>query len=176
MSEESIVLPDSDTAARRAWVLGWVSRHGHFYGDNEQGARLDGCTHTICESCKEPYPKGGWTICSSCREKRDQEHHKQRERRPYESGMVYSDARDEFFEDLDSAIELADDEDIKVEDLRLVLCEPNYVRPLESDYCEYELAQDNKLPEAIVEAMNAFNAAVKGVIISWSPTEYAVKW
>ena len=172
--EEPIVLPDSKLAARRLWVLGWVSRHGHFYADNERAARWAGCTHTICESCKEPHPKGGWTICSSCREKRDREQYAQRERRPYESGMVYSEAYDQYFDDLDSAIEFAYDEGIEVKDLRLVLCKPNYVRPLESDYCEYELDNEGELPEVVVDAMNAFNEAVKGVVMSWSPTEYAV--
>ena len=51
---EKIVMYDSPEAATyRTDIKGWVSRDGHFYGDNgpsaEHGARWSGCTHMNCK-------------------------------------------------------------------------------------------------------------------------------
>ena len=58
MSGNEMILNTSDEAAHFVTGLsGWVSRHGHFYGNDERLARYDGCTHTVCE-CGKPCEKG----------------------------------------------------------------------------------------------------------------------
>ena len=59
-------------------------------------------------------------------------------------------------------------------DLRLVICEPNYVRQLEPDYCCDELPDDGDVPDEVAEAMEAFNTAVAGIVLSWSPGKKAL--
>jgi hypothetical protein len=59
--------------------------------------------------------------------------------------------------------------------MRLVICTPNYVRPLEPDYCSDDLAEDCDVPNKVEEAMDAFNAAVAGIVLSWSPGKTALE-
>jgi hypothetical protein len=62
-----------------------------------------------------------------------------------------------------------------VEDLRLIVCEPNYVREIDNDYFFDELAEDGYIPGEVEEAMDAFNKAVAGIVLSWSPGSKALK-
>lgn len=167
---------DSDEAARHVSnISGWVSRNGHFYGKDERAARYDGCTHRVCEDCGTPVPKTGFTVCTPCHEKRDIERYEKRERRPYEGGMVYSDRQDRYFDSLADALEYAEDEGLEPADLRLLLCTPNYVTPLDGDYCCDELPEDGDVPPEVANAIQAFNEAVKGIVLSWSPSKSAVE-
>jgi hypothetical protein len=180
MKEEKMVLSTSDEAARHVEnVPGWVSRQGRFYGKDERAARYDGCTHVPCEDCGTPIPKGGWTVCRSCRGTRDLKRYLARERKPYEGGMVYSDSEDKYFDSLDDAMEYAEDEGEELEDLRLLLCVPNYAKEIDSDQWADDLPDDadGELPAELLAALEAFNAAIrKGkFILSWSPGKYAVE-
>jgi hypothetical protein len=72
MSEQKAIRPfDSDEAAQRKSVTGWVSHNGRFYGDDERTARYDGCTHKPCEDCGELIPRDGLVACRPCLNKRD---------------------------------------------------------------------------------------------------------
>jgi hypothetical protein len=175
MERDKMILNTSGEAATyRTDIAGWVSRDGLFFGKDERTARYSGCTHLACADCGVPVPKNSYTVCRPCRETRDLKRYLERERKPYEGGMVYSDSEDRYFESLDEALEYAEDEGKEPDDLRLLLCTPNHVRPLESDYCCDELPEDGDLPSAIEEAMEAFNEAVKGIVVSWSPGKYAI--
>lgn len=66
------------------------------------------------------------------------------------------------------------DESQSLADLRLVICEPNYVRRLEPDYCCDELAEDGDVPDEVFEAMKEFNEAVACIVLSWSPGKTAL--
>lgn len=80
-------------------------------------------------------------------------------------GRYYSDPAD--------AIEDAENEGVG--EPMLLICEPEYVRPIENDYFQDQLPEDeDDLPCEIAEAMDAFNAAVSGVILSWVPGEFAL--
>jgi hypothetical protein len=88
--------------------------------------------------------------------------------------MIYSQANGVWYESPDEAREdLGDDADISI--MRLVIGKPVYVRPLESDYCANDMAEDQELPGAIIDAMNAFNKAVAGIIVSWEPGKTALE-
>ncbi len=63
-----MILIDSDEAAKKMTVEGWVSRNGRFYGDNEEIARYDGATHRYCKNCGE-IVEISWVFCEKCREK-----------------------------------------------------------------------------------------------------------
>ena len=67
MSEEKIILPESDEAAAFQKLVGWVSREGRFYGQDEQAARWGGATHVKCSKCGKPTNKS-YTVCKKCRE------------------------------------------------------------------------------------------------------------
>jgi hypothetical protein len=62
-TEEIMVLRDSSEAAQyRTGLSGWVSRNGRYFGESEDMARYDGCTHVACQYCGLPARKG-WLAC-----------------------------------------------------------------------------------------------------------------
>ena len=173
MGSEEVVMRDSAEAAQwKTGISGWVSRHGRFYGDNpdsEQVARFDGCTHVKCIRCGEPVQKG-WTACSECRSKRNMEKFLAMLESEWDGkAMLYSETEDRYFPDAESAEEFADDEGGTVNDLRLVICEPVYTKPLDPDYFSDDLPEDGDLPQTVEDAVVAFNKAVEGVVLSWVP-------
>lgn len=62
----SIILYTDDKAASLKTVSGWVSRNNRFYGSNEHLARIDGCTHRICEKCNVAVIEKKYHICRDC--------------------------------------------------------------------------------------------------------------
>lgn len=84
------------------------------------------------------------------------------------TSLLYSDVNDRFYNDLEEA-ESDLDEDQTLHDLQLLLCEPEYVPELDSSYCELIMPDNDELPVEVLDAMNAFNKAIDGIVVSWSP-------
>src|SRR5574337_290529 len=126
-------------------------------------ARYAGCTHVPCDRCGTPTPKG-YTQCRGCRDLTYIAKYEAMPRAEWDGeAMLYSEARDQYYSTPDDAAEDLEEAQT-LADLRLVICEPNHVRQLEPDYCCDELA----------EAMEAFNSAVAGIVLSWSPGKKAL--
>lgn len=173
MSEEKIVMFDSQEAAKQVTVTLWQSRDGRLYSD-ERIARYDGCTHQPCKDCGEA--TGKWHIyCPDCEEKRDVEKWKAMPRVKYEGGMLYSQTREKYYndigevkDDLQDAIDYGGfEKDSTIDDLRLVVCEPNYARQLDAN--DFDLPEDGELSESLNAAVTEFNAKAAKEIVSWSP-------
>lgn len=84
--------------------------------------------------------------------------------------ILYSETRDEYFNDLgdvEDSIDVDDGETLA--DLRIVICKPIYARKLDEDFFFDELGEDGELPDHIIKAMEAFNKAIDGTILSWEP-------
>jgi len=170
-----VILPDDVRAATFVQVNGWVSRDGRYYGADERMARWDGATHVRCRDCAEVIPKAGYVVCAACLHSIAEAKFAQRERRPWDgTQMVYDEASDRFFASPDEVFEWADDEAIAHAALRLVLCDPVTCRLLDADHFSDELPEDGDLPDVVAEAIDAFNAAVKGVVLSWQPGKFAL--
>lgn len=172
--EEKIVMFDSAEAAQIKTVTGWVSRHGNFFGKDERIARYDGCTHRACDDCGKPVEKG-WLVCKDCREKRDKIAYDAMPKVVWdEKGGLYSQTHDKYFWSWDEVEEYCEDEDVKKQDLRLVICEPQYPRRIDTDYFCDEMAEDGELPHDILKAMDAFNEVLKNSgPLSWYPGKKA---
>jgi hypothetical protein len=175
--QEMILDTDPRAATYRTDIKGWVARDGMFYGDGqsaEQTARYAGCTHRACERCGKPTTKH-WLKCDDCRAILDRERFAQKPQAEWNgSDYLYSEALDEYFPDLSDAEDRLE-EGQTLADLMLMICEPNYVTPLEDDYCCDQTTEDGDLPNAVTEAMDAFNKAVAGIVLSWSPGKFALK-
>ena len=171
MNTEKIVLFSSDEAAQfKTGISGWVSRHGQFYGADERTARYDGCTHVICEDCGKPVERG-YLVCKSCRENRDKLRYEAMPKEVWnEKGGLYSKTHDKYFWSWDEVEDYCNDEEIKEEDLRLVICIPEYLPLLDSsDYGCDELSEDGELPDAVIQAIEDFNKVIKETgAVSWS--------
>jgi hypothetical protein len=174
MSEEKIVLITDPEAAQPHTMQGWKSRDGFFYQD-ERTARYAGCTHVPCGQCGKPTRKG-YLKCDDCRDAEELAAFKAMPELAWDgSCMVYSHALDRYFSNPGEAEDELE-EGQELSDLRLVLCTPNFARQLDVDYFADELPEDDdEVPPAVEEAIRAFNVAVAGVILSWSPAKVRLK-
>jgi len=169
--EKQIVLFDSDEAAHyRTNLAGWVSGNGHYWGDDERAARYDGCTHRACEDCEKPTEKG-WLVCKECRENRDKARYEALPEEIWnEVGMLYSNYAEKYFSSWDEVEEYCDEEELEESVLRLVVCDEQYLPLLNDDYGCDSLAEDGKLPDSVIEAIDKFNEVIKNAgPVSWYP-------
>lgn len=168
-----IIMRDSDEAAKPYTAQGWLSSNGHFYTD-ESAARYDGSTHVKCRHCGEPAKKP-YIACSRCRDRLEFERYCALPTAEWDGiSMLYSDTNDKYYSHIGDAYDDAE-EGQDLSELRLLICKPNYVRPLEGDYCCDDLADDMDVPTAVEEAMEEFNKAVAGIVLSWSPSSVALR-
>ena len=177
MTEEKIILAESDGAAKFVTGLsGWVDRNGVFWGQLEDMARYASATHKRCEECEESIIKKNYRYCVDCIEKKDIERYSKLERKIWDGeSYLHSDRDDVYFSDYDQLNDYIDEHKIEnIDSLRLVICEPEYLRELDEDYWADDLPDDTDFPESVLSALETFNAALKAAgIVSWSPGKYA---
>ena len=180
MSEEKIILFDSDEAATRRKVDGWVSSKGLFYGNSESAARYDGCTHRACEDCGKPAKKM-YLSCPECREKKAVILHKKRKWQTWDGKTpLYSDEHYKYFFDADELADFMEENNCTVESLRLLICEPKHLTQVETDIWEDLLPEDidfeDVVSKEVLEALdNLNNAIADSSHVSWFPGEIAAE-
>ena len=174
MSDKQILITSNEAATLITGIEGWVDGNGRFWGKDEHAARWSGCTHIICPSCQKPTSKN-YTHCPECREKRELERYKERERVEWDGKTpLYSERADRYFSDSEDLDYYLEEEECSAGDLRLIICIPNYLKPLEDDFFCEDLAEDGELPQDVIEALNDLNEVIsKQESISWSPGKYA---
>ena len=176
MNDKIIMAESPEAAEYRTGLSGWVSR-GQYFGDGPQAeaaARYHGCTHYVCKYCSAPAPKP-YTSCHECRDKKDLERFEVLPRADWDGkAMLYSEANDRYYATPDDA-EDALEEGESLADLRLVICTPNYVRQIDPEYfCDDMPEDETEVPPEVEAAMEAFNEAVAGIVLSWSPGKVAL--
>jgi hypothetical protein len=170
---DKIVLPEDAGTAIPVTATEYIALDGRRYA-TERAARWASATHARCSECQQPNEKR-YTICSACREKRSVAKHAARKRKPWDGEqMVYSEVLDRYFVSPDDAMGAAEDDGSSLYDLRMLLCEPVYPRRLEPDYFCDDLPEDGDMPDDVLEAIDVFNEAVKGIVLSWRPSEIAL--
>jgi len=171
---KEVVMFESEDAAQLKTVTGWVSRDGRFYGDDERIARYAGCTHRKCGSCESTVEKYR-IYCDACTSKRTIEKYLTLESKPWDGETplcTYDD--DRYFFDWESVEEYCEDNEIKLEDLMLVICDPVKPSLLDANemFCD-ELAEDGECPEEVANAIEAVNEAIrKASPFSWYPGKF----
>ena len=175
---ETIVMFDSPEAAQyRTDISGWVSRGGVYFGDDkfsELAARQAGCTHMLCRSCgATPTPEHS-PVCPACSAAAERTWYDSLPRAEWDGqAILYSEAHDRYYTSPGNATEsLGAGETLA--DLRLTICTPNYASPVDPDYFADEMGDDGELPAEIQDAMEAFNQAADGIVLSWSPGQTAL--
>lgn len=172
MTEEKI-LYNSDDAASIKTVTGWVSSSGRFWGKEEHMARWEGCTHKLCE-CGNEMQKG-YTICERCLSKKAIERYDKMPFKDWDGEtplVLFNDDR-YFFHEEDIEMYLEDNE-LKPEDLRLVICEPNYLTEIEPDIWEdiWPEGRDD-LPKDVKRALDLLNRIIhRQPPFSWSEGKF----
>ena len=178
MSDENkeIILFESDEAATfKTNISGWVSRNGLFFGDSEQAARYNGCTHRACE-CGNVHEKM-WTKCAQCRTKSNRERYLNLPEKEWTGEpLVIFNTEDYFFHENEVYDFLAE---FDGEDPEFVICEP-VVAPYIEDYGIDQLPEemfiddiDPKLSE-LIGAVNHYIVENKPVL-SWQEGRFRTK-
>ena len=170
---KKIILPESPEAASIQTVTGWVSSNGRYWGDNEKMARYDGSTHRKCE-CGEIIAQQ--TYCKTCHAKRELDNFLAMEKKPWDgAAMLYSLLNDEYYSTPDDAIDYAYENELNLEDLQLIICEPNYAQEIDSSYWSDQLPDDDDGNDVLEEAIKVLNQTIKGQILSWSAGKFALE-
>jgi len=171
MSDATIVMFDSDDAARPTTVSGWVSRNNRFYGDDERTARYDGCTHRKCEECSEVVPKHR-VLCSACAVAKRTARYLTFPIVEWTEGFAGIFDGDEYFADEEEAYDYCEEHGIDPPTLQLVATEPVYATEVEAlDYYADDIPEDGELPEELTVAFETLNEAIKAckVPLCWQP-------
>jgi hypothetical protein len=196
-TEKKAILPEDPEAAKRTRMAGWISRDGYFYPDKQTNAdaeslaRANGSTHKRCE-CGVVFEKCCWIKCPACRAKEEAERVANFPRQEWDgSSPLYSEAYDLWFYSYSQVEDfLADklaeqqaegirdeEETLDFDDLDPRICEPVKVRQLDEDSWYDDLPEDGpgpgprKTPAALTAAIEAFNAATKDLVLSWTPCD-----
>ncbi len=171
---QTVIMSDSSAAAvRRTGIVGWVSRHGRFFGKEERLARFDGCTHRPCETCESPTEKA-YTHCKDCRDKRATERYNKLEYKDHDGETpLYSHYFDKHFFSIDELNDEMIDEEIGSSVLDLVICVPVNLSLIHEDHWEDDLFEDNDLPVEVADALEELNQAIKDAApVAWTPGKY----
>lgn len=85
---------------------------------------------------------------------------------------------DKYFFNYDDLISYCEENEIDLADLMIVACEPIYARLLDTDFFAECLADDGELPDALVKAIEDFNAKVEAYphALSWVPTNKRIEF
>ena len=177
-AEEVIMYDSPEAATYLTDIEGWVSRTGLYFGENEGLARYDGCTHQPCKQCGRPALKP-YTVCDECRQQFKIERYRARERKEWnEDCPVYSEALDCFFDSWGEINDVAYEDGVGIEDLRLLICEPIFAEEIDPrKYYYAHLPEDSPIPAEIEEAFERLNAAIRDceTPLCWEPGKFAVK-
>lgn len=170
MAGSKVIMFDSDEAAHKVTVTGWVSSDGRFYGDDERIARYAGCTHRKCDTCENVVDKGR-IYCDSCTHKRTLARYEALPTKEWdgETPLCCFDD-DRYFFDWDSVEEYCEDNECSVDDLLLVICDPVKPRHFDGSLFEDYLAEDCEAPDAVLAALDVLNKAIdESLPFSWYP-------
>ena len=172
MSNTPKILYSAPEAAKEVTVTGFADITGRFWGKDEHMARWCSCTHIICACGKEV--EKNWTICNDCRYTKARAKYQEMEFEEWDGkSYLYCNLHDHYFSDLQEVADFCEDKEIEASALELIICEPQYARQIDDDFFCDELPEDMSFADcatdAAVLALDAFNEAVKGMILSWRP-------
>ena len=173
--ENVIVLDTDDAAAKLTTITGWVSRTGRFYYKDERLARYDGCTHKKCE-CGNLMSKN-YTKCDACISKMKMDRYNSLPLGTWDGESPVCDYFGDkyFFDGIEEIVDYLEDENISPEDLHLVLCKPNYLGELTSEYWDGILPEEGSFPKELDDKINEFNKFITTQPpISYSPSNVRI--
>ena len=166
---DEIILPDDQHAAEKVNVDLWRSRSGTLF-NSEDAARYDSSTHRRCDLCDAVCEKS-YTICSECRRKEANAKHATLETKPWdESSLIFSDALDEYFSDIDMLEDALHEHGLTPAEARLLHCEPLKPRLIDPyDLYADDMPEDeHDLAQEIIDAFDSLNK----VLITCAPISY----
>lgn len=153
-------LPYEEGAEHRTGLSGWVCKTcRRFFGEEEHLARYCCAKDRPCqtEGCKNRTPSAGYIICDSCQETNRLKRWLALPEVAWDGETpLCLDDDDRYFFDADQLADYLADEEVKLEDLRLVICEKE--RPPRFDMTDFlcdHIPEDMDIdnPEEIEQAV-----------------------
>lgn len=174
MDKNKIIMFNSDEAAQKKTVTGWVSSNGLFYGNDERAARFSGCTHIVCH-CGLITKKENLQ-CESCYNKYKLEKYRLMPFKEWNgTDFLYSEVANKYFYDSEEIFDYCEEEGIPAESLRLIICEPVYPKEINlSEIYSDLLSDDGELPQYLINAEEKLNQIIREdkEPLSWIPGKY----
>lgn len=131
-TEEIILDTNPNLVEFRNNIEGWVGKDGSFYGKNKDLAIYANSTHKKCDK-GHAYRKI-WISCPKCKEAELPAKYLRLPEKEWdlETPLCLFDS-DTYFFDIDAVFDYANDEEIEVSNLDLVICVPNHLWQIETD-------------------------------------------
>lgn len=141
MKDKEIILNTDESIVEYKTVTGWVGKDGRFYGEDKQQAIYGNSTHKKCDK-GHIYSKS-WISCPDCRNEELPEKYLRLEYQEWdaETPLAIYDT-DTYFFDIESIQDYAEENEIDIEDLQLVICVPAYLNQVDESYWEEVLPED----------------------------------
>ncbi|HEY6437025.1 MAG TPA: hypothetical protein VIY47_10565 [Ignavibacteriaceae bacterium] len=175
MKKELVVMYNSEEAASIQTVTGWVSRNGHFWGQDEHMARYDGSTHKICD-CGEII--GNRLYCEKCADRKEHEKYMAMPEEDWDGvSPLNLWGTDTYFFDGDALLDYCADEGCEPKDLPLVVCAPKFATEIDgSEHFSDDLPEEGELPADLEEAFRVLNEAIRAckTPLCWYPGKSSV--
>lgn len=173
MEQDEILKSDDKAAKYVTGLCGWVDRHGHYWGENEDLARYSGCTHITCDNCGVMRIRNGY--CAPCHEVKRIEKFNALEKIEWDGKIpLYSDSQDEYFFDDGSLSDYIEEHEASIDDLQLRLCRPVAMQTLDESYFLDDMHEDAELPNDVANAIESLNKLIlEQPTQTWGPDKYA---
>lgn len=174
MINKDIYLEGSEIELEKKTVEVYVSKKGGMFL-TEDSALKDSYTHKYCE--KHDHTHAINSYCYKCSEDRQLQRYYNMEEVEYGGGWIYSEEYEEWFSDLGEAEEVAEYHQVGLKDLHLVVCTPNDLREVESDYWEDIWYDGAQLPSEVEDALEKLNKVIRehGKNFSWEAGNKRIK-
>jgi hypothetical protein len=183
--EEKIILFDAkDLVEYRTDLEGWTGPDRLYYGKGEEGenrARQANSTHQR-HHCGNIIRKNSY--CPTCSEQNSREYFLKLEEVEWDGKSMMSLRHDDrFFSDMEEVFEYCDDNDIDIEDLKLMECEKRVdiseinIDELNEEYCtnDGELGVSHYHPE-IAKKVDELNELIRNAEpVLWFETKKRIK-
>lgn len=181
LNREAIILHDSPEAAQyKEDLKGWVSTNGHAIAidartDSQAAellARSMSATHKKCSNCGEVVKANSY--CSPCHEKAKLKRFYELEAVDWDGdSILYSDAYDIYFPDVESLEDHLVDTEMTVDEFRLLVCEKAFLSQIEHAHWYDELPEEvDELPQEVIDAVDVLNAVIaRQDEIAWYPSK-----
>lgn len=146
MNKEVVLDTDDGIAEYKTNIEGWVGKDGRFYGKDKNLAIYANSTHKKCEN-GHIYSRG-WVNCNICEEAKRPSKYMQLKFKEWDEVTplnIYM--TDKYFFNKDEVYYYMNDEEVEMDELELVICDPNYLSPIDEDIWEDVLPEDMDLKD-----------------------------
>lgn len=178
--KEKVFYDSPEAATYKTNIEGWVSRDGRFWGKDEHMARYNGSTHKLCECGQET--EKHYLLCLGCRNAKSNERYESMPFKEWdkETPLVLFHEDTYFFSEEDLLEYWADNDEVALSELQLVICEPNHLREVSLDYWDDALPEDwewNDMDPQLAEMVKNLNRYIATLPpVSWQGGKFRTSY